>query len=166
MLFLETKYFLADHNLNYTDKMGMAAGVEVRVPLLDQDLVRFAARVPSRFKQDGSVGKAIFKSAMERDLPRDVIYRSKTGFGAPLRQWLRGPLRDVVEDTLSPASLDRRGLFDPMAVGRFVAQERAGQVDGANTVFALVCIELWCRMYVDAPAGSAIKPSTYLSHRS
>src|SRR6185312_14011912 len=54
MLFLETKFFLADHNLNYTDKMGMAAGIEVRVPLLDLELVHFAARIPPALKQQGS----------------------------------------------------------------------------------------------------------------
>lgn len=153
MLLLETKHFLADHNLNYTDKVGMAAGVEVRVPLLDLDLVRFAARVPSSMKQRGSVGKAIFKRAMEPHLPHDVIYRPKTGFGAPLRGWLRNELRDAVDDTLSEASLRRRGIFEPAAVRRLLELERAGRVEGTYTVFALMCIELWCRMFVDATPG-------------
>ncbi len=151
MLFLETKHFLADHNLNYTDKMGMAAGVEVRVPLLDPDLVDFATRVPSGMKQNGSVGKAIFKQAMEPYLPRKVIYRPKTGFGAPLRRWLHHELREQVEDTLSPASLKARGLFDPAAVARLLEQDRLGQVDGAYTIFSLMCIERWCQIFVDVP---------------
>jgi asparagine synthase (glutamine-hydrolysing) len=159
MLFLETRHFLADHNLNYTDKMGMASGVEVRVPLLDLELVEFAARVPSAYKQRGSEGKAVFKRAMEPLLPRDVIYRPKTGFGAPLRQWLRGELRDVVEETLSARSLASRGLFDPAAVRRLVEMERAGRVEGAYTVFALMCVELWCRMFIDAPPPRVEAPS-------
>jgi asparagine synthase (glutamine-hydrolysing) len=158
MLFLETRHFLADHNLNYTDKMGMASGVEVRVPLLDLELVEFAARIPSAFKQRGREGKAVFKRAMEPVLPRDVVYRSKTGFGAPLRQWLRGELRDVVEETLSPRSLASRGLFEPAAVRRLVELERAGRVEGAYTVFTLVCVELWCRMFVDAPPPRLAAP--------
>ena len=157
MLYLEAKHFLADHNLNYTDKMGMAAGVEVRVPLLDQELVDFAVRVPASMKQRGATGKAIFKRAMEPDLPRDVIYRPKTGFGAPLRRWLHGELRGRVEDTLSDASLRARGLFDPAAVRRLVAQDAAGHVDGAYTIFALVCLELWCRMFVDAPVPAPVR---------
>jgi asparagine synthase (glutamine-hydrolysing) len=92
LLFLETRHFLADHNLNYTDRAGMAAGVEVRVPLLDLDLVEFATRVPASMKQRGKVGKPLFKSAMEAWLPRDVIYRPKSGFGVPLRRWLRTEL--------------------------------------------------------------------------
>ena len=72
MLYLDAKFFLTDHNLNYTDKMSMAHGVEARVPLLDPDLMAFAARLPTRFKQSGATGKWIFKKAMEGILPRDV----------------------------------------------------------------------------------------------
>ena len=149
MLYLETKHFLADHNLNYTDRAGMAVGVEVRVPLLDVDLVRFATRVPSAYKQRGRVGKAVFKRAMEPYLPRDVIYRPKSGFGAPVRRWLRQELRDMVDDTLDPAVIARRGFFDPGAVRRLVEQDRTGTVDGSYTIFALMCLELWCRTYAD-----------------
>jgi asparagine synthase (glutamine-hydrolysing) len=155
MLYLEAKHFLADHNLNYTDKTGMAAGVEVRVPLLDLELVDFATRIPASMKQRGRVGKAIFKRAMEPYLPHDVIYRGKTGFGAPLRRWLSHELREVVDDALSPAALARRGWFDPAAVARLAGQDRRGEVDAAYTIFALVCIELWCRMFVDGPLPSA-----------
>lgn len=149
MLYLEGKYFLVDHNLNYTDKMSMACGVEVRVPFLDPDLVALAARLPLRFKQHGATGKYVMKRAMERHLPRDIIYRPKAGFGAPLRHWLRGPLRPLVEDLLSPAVIDRRGLFDAAAVRRLAEEDRAGRADGAYTLFAVLCIELWCRSFVD-----------------
>jgi asparagine synthase (glutamine-hydrolysing) len=149
MLFLEARHFLADHNLNYTDRAGMAAGVEVRVPLLDLDLVRFATRVPSGMKQRGRVGKAVFKGAMEPFLPRDVIYRPKTGFGAPLRRWLRQELREMVGDTLAPDVVRRRGFFDPAAVTRLTELDRSGAVDGSYTIFALMCLELWCRAFMD-----------------
>jgi asparagine synthase (glutamine-hydrolysing) len=149
MLYLEARHFLADHNLNYTDRAGMAVGVEIRVPLLDLDVVRFATRVPSRMKQRGRVGKAIFKRAMEPYLPRDVIYRPKTGFGAPLRRWLRGELRATVDDTLDAAALRRRGFFDPAAVRRLIDLDRTGAIDGSYTIFALLCFELWCRRFVD-----------------
>ena len=149
MLYLDTRHFLADHNLNYTDRAGMAAGVEVRVPLLDLDLVDFAARVPPAMKQRGRVGKAIFKRAMEPYLPHEVIYRPKLGFGAPLRRWLRQELRSTVADTLDANSLRRRGFFDPAAVQRLIAADRAGNIDGSYTIFALMCFELWCRSFVD-----------------
>ena len=154
MLYLEQKFFLADHNLNYTDKMAMARGVEVRVPLLDPELVAFGARLPVALKQRGATGKWIFKRAMEPLLPRDVIYRSKTGFGAPLRHWLSGPLAGLVNDVLSEESLRRRGIFDLAGVRALAEADRAGRVDGAYTLFALVCVELWCRMFVDVAAPS------------
>ncbi len=149
MLYLEGKHFLADHNLNYTDKMSMANGVEVRVPLLDPDLMALAARLPVRFKQRGRVGKWIFKKAMEPFLPGSVIYRPKTGFGAPLRRWIKHELRPVIDDALSSASLKKRGLFDPEGVSRLVRSDESGRLDGSYTIFSLVCIELWCRLFLD-----------------
>jgi asparagine synthase (glutamine-hydrolysing) len=150
MLLLDTVHFLADHNLNYTDRAGMAVGVEVRVPLLDLELVEFAARLPTSMKQAGRVGKPLFKKAMEPYLPHDVIYRPKTGFGAPLRRWLRTELRDLVQDTLSPTALRRRGFFEPNAVARLIDEDQRGKVDGSYTIFALLSFELWCRSFLDA----------------
>jgi len=149
MLALEQRFFLADHNLIYTDKMSMASGVEVRVPFLDLELVDFAARVPAHLKQRGAIGKWVLKKAMEPYLPNDVIYRSKTGFGAPLRRWLRRELRGVMRDLLCAENLRHRGLFEPAAVDRLIAKNDAGEVDGAYTLFGLMAIELWCRRYLD-----------------
>jgi asparagine synthase (glutamine-hydrolysing) len=149
MLYLECKHFLADHNLNYTDKMGMAAGIEVRVPLLDMDLVALASELPAEYKQRGRVGKWIFKKAMEPYLPHDVIWRPKTGFGVPLRQWLQKRLRPIVDDALSPSSIVKRGIFDPDAVQKLLKLDREKRVDATYTIFGLVCMELWCRQYID-----------------
>jgi asparagine synthase (glutamine-hydrolysing) len=149
MLALEQRFFLADHNLPYTDKMSMAVGVEVRVPLLDLELVEFAARIPTSIKQKGGVGKWVFKKAMEPYLPHDVIYRPKSGFGAPLRRWMRDELRPLVGDLLGPESLRRRGLFDPQAVGRLTAANHEGRVDASYTLLSLLSIEIWCRKFVD-----------------
>ena len=123
MLYLDGKHFLTDDNLNYGDKTSMASGVEVRVPLLDPDLIALAVSLPEALKQHGSVGKWIFKKAMEPVLPREVIYRPKTGFGAPVRRWMQHELKGLVDDTLSPRSLRERGLFDPAAVSRLRAQD-------------------------------------------
>jgi len=153
MLYLEGKHFLADHNLNYTDKAGMASGVEIRVPLLDADLVKFAASIPPAMKQKGRMGKSIFKKAMESYLPTEIIYRPKSGFGAPLRHWLQHELKDKVAEVLSEKSINNRGLFDPQAVQRLIELDRNGRIDGAYTIFAMMCIELWCRIFLDRKAG-------------
>lgn len=149
VLALEQRFFLADHNLIYTDKMSMAAGVEVRVPFLDLELVEFAQRIPSCFKQRGIESKWVLKKAMEPYLPKSVIYRSKTGFGSPLRQWIRFELRDLVSDLLNETSLRRRGLFDPIAVQKMIDKNNARAIDASYTIFSLICIELWCRRYLD-----------------
>lgn len=149
MLALDSQFFLADHNLNYTDKMSMATGLEVRVPFLDPDLTSFAARLPVGLKQHGAVGKWIFKRAMEPLLPREVIYRSKTGFGVPLRSWMQNELRDLVGDALSPATLRSRGIFDPGAVQRLADLDRAGRIDASYPLFQIICIETWCRVFLD-----------------
>jgi asparagine synthase (glutamine-hydrolysing) len=163
MLYLEQRFFLGDHNLNYTDKLAMAAGVEVRVPFLDPELVELASRMPADFKQHGSQGKWILKQAMRGIVPDEVIDRPKTGFGAPLRHWLRGDLRDFVDESLSPERLRKRGLFDPAGVRRLLQADREGRIDGAYTIFALVCIETWCRLFIDAPVP--VEPTGGLGQR-
>jgi asparagine synthase (glutamine-hydrolysing) len=152
MLALDASYFLTDLNLNYTDKMSMAAGVEVRVPLLDTDLVAFATRLPPELKQHGATGKWIFKKAMEPLLPRNVIYRPKTGFGVPLRRWLQQDLRVYVEELLSENALKNRGLFNPKAVKELISLDRCGKIDAAYPIFSLICIELWMRLFIDGKA--------------
>ena len=88
---------------------------------------------------------------MEPYLPRDVIYRPKSGFGVPLRRWLNNELATLVGDTLSEASLKRRGMFDPAAVANLMTVNRAGSVDATYTILSMLCIELWCRMFLDVP---------------
>jgi asparagine synthase (glutamine-hydrolysing) len=160
MLALEQRFFLPDHNLTYTDKMSMAVGVEVRVPYLDMDLVDFAARIPRRLKQRGTVGKWVFKKAMEPFLPRDVIYRPKSGFGAPLRRWMRSELRPLLADVLSPASLKARGLFEPAAIQRLRQLNERGAVDGAYTLFSILGVEVWCRRFLDAVPQTSSAPAS------
>lgn len=149
MLALEQRFFLSDHNLNYTDKMSMAAGVEVRVPFLDLELVEFAHSLPDRFKQRGLTGKWILKQAMTGILPKQIIHRPKVGFGVPLRRWVKHELRELIGDILSPASLLSRGLFAPEQVTKLIADNEAGLVDASYTIFSLMCVELWCRQFVD-----------------
>lgn len=155
MLALEQRFFLADHNLAYTDRMSMAAGVEARVPFLDLELVDWAARIPDRCKQRGRTGKWVLKKAMEPHLPHDVIHRPKTGFGAPLRRWLRDELRPLADLLLSAPVLRRRGLFDPQAVQALRDADAAGRVDAAYTLLALMSIEIWCRRFVDGNSATA-----------
>jgi len=150
MLALEQRFFLGDHNLIYTDKMSMAAGVEVRVPFLDLELIDFAASIPDEYKLRNHIGKWILKKAMEPYLPHNVIYRPKTGFGLPLRGWINKELRPLLSDILSTDSLNRRGLFSSQAVHQLIADNDKGKIDASFILFSLMCIEIWCRNYLDS----------------
>jgi len=149
MLALEQRFFLSDHNLNYTDKMSMAAGVEVRVPFLDLDLIDFSAKIPNHFKQKGSTGKWVLKKAMEPYLPKEIIYRPKTGFGAPLRTWMQHDLKEIMRDLLSIESINNRGLFSAANVQKLILDNSQGKIDASYTLFSLLCVEIWCREYLD-----------------
>jgi len=157
MLSLEQRFFLGDHNLIYTDKMSMMAGVEVRVPFLDLDLVNFASKVPASMKQHLGINKWVLKKAMEPFLPRDVIYRKKTGFGLPLREWIKSDLRDWADDLLSITSLKKRGYFDPVAVRKLIDANHSGKVDASYTLLSLMAIEIWCRNFLDKQFSSLNK---------
>lgn len=149
MLFLEKSYFMVDHNFNYTDKMSMAYGVEVRVPFLDKNVVEFAAGIKSSLKQNGRVGKWILKKAAESVLPKSVIYRPKAGFGAPLREWLKTDLAPYVDDMLSSEKIRNRGVFDPEKVQALIDADRSGKEDYSYSIFALLCFEIWSQLFLD-----------------
>jgi asparagine synthase (glutamine-hydrolysing) len=151
LLYLDTKTFLPCLNLTYTDKMGMAASVEVRVPLLDDELVALAARIPSNLKLKGLRRKYIFKRSQEGTLPRDIIWRRKAGFGAPIRAWLENGLHPLVADLLSDTTLRRRGLVNPKVVARLRADNAAGRADNSLQLYALLSLELWYQMFLDRP---------------
>ncbi|HYY94315.1 MAG TPA: asparagine synthase C-terminal domain-containing protein, partial [Pyrinomonadaceae bacterium] len=134
-----------------------AATLEVRVPLLNHELVELAARMPPRMKLRGLKRKYILKRAAERLLPREVVWRRKAGFGAPIRAWLRGPLRPLVEELLSEEVVKRRGLFRPAEVRRVVADNLSGREDYGLHVLQLLTLEMWCRIFLDEQAVSAGK---------
>ncbi|WP_420430665.1 asparagine synthase (glutamine-hydrolyzing) [Kordiimonas sp.] len=156
MLALEQRYFLGDHNLLYTDKMSMAAGVEVRVPFLDPELVSFAARIPDHLLLRGLQGKWILKKAMEGELPKSVIYRKKTGFGAPIRRWVRHELRELVGDYLNSNDFRKRGIYCPNAVSALVDQNQKGKIDGSYLIFSILAVEIWCRQFIDQNTDSSL----------
>ncbi len=144
--------FLAAHNFLYTDKTSMAASLEVRVPFTDLELMRLCARIPERFKLHGGVTKYVLKKAMERRLDPKVLYRSKTGFGVPLRKWMADELRPTVDRLLSSECVAARGLFDPSAIRRILAENDSNRADHSYLIYALLTLELWQETFLDRPA--------------
>ena len=147
MLYLDTRLYLPSHNLNYTDKMSMAASVEVRVPFLDNDLVDLAFRLPASLKLKGRERKFILKKALAGVVSPAILQRPKTGFAAPIRSWLVNDLRELTRDLLSPARLRARGLFDPDAVTAMLTAQQQGRHDYSHTLWALLTLELWTQAY-------------------
>jgi asparagine synthase (glutamine-hydrolysing) len=149
LLYVDLKTFLPCLNLTTTDKTSMAANLEVRVPFLNHELVELAARMPPNLKLRGLKRKYILKRVAEAFLPKDVVWRKKAGFGAPIRSWLRGPLRPLVEDLLSVETVRRRGLFDPQEIRRIINANLSGREDYNLQVFQLLTLELWQRAFID-----------------
>ncbi len=149
LLYVDMKTFLPCLNLMTTDKTSMAANLEVRVPFLNKEMIAFAARIPPSLKLKGLKRKYIFKKAAEKLLPHDVVWRKKAGFGAPIRSWLRGPLRPMVNDLLSEETIKRRQLFRPEEVKRIIDANLSGREDYNLQVFQLLNLELWMRAFID-----------------
>jgi asparagine synthase (glutamine-hydrolysing) len=149
MLYVDLKTFLPCLNLTYTDKTSMATSMEVRVPLLDHELVELAARIPARLKLKGLTGKYILKRAAEAWLPREIINRKKAGFSAPIRAWLVRDMLDMVEDLLSESNIANRGYFEYGYVRRLIDDNLSGREDNSLKVFQLLTLELWHRAFVD-----------------
>jgi asparagine synthase (glutamine-hydrolysing) len=149
LLYVDMKTFLPSLNLTYTDKMSMATSTEVRVPLLDNELVELSGRVPPGLKLRGWQRKYVFKRSMEGILPHEVIWRPKAGFSAPLRSWLVRDLRPMIDDVLAPSAVAARGQLEPGEVRRLIRANDAGEEDNALRIWSLLTLELWEQRFVD-----------------
>jgi asparagine synthase (glutamine-hydrolysing) len=138
------------------DKMSMAASVEARVPLLDHPLVEWAASLPAHLKVRGFSGKRLLKRLARRLVPREVVDRRKVGFTVPLSPWFRGPLRDLLADTLLSAAAAGRGYFEPGALRRLVDEHVTGRRDRARELWTLLTLELWHQAFIDRTPRPAV----------
>lgn len=148
LLYWDMKYFLTDHNLNYTDKMSMAHGVEVRVPFLDKDLVEFSATIPPSLKMKGLTTKYLLKKVAEKYLPASVIYRPKTGFGAPVRDWITGNMRPLLSTTFSDTNCLKQNIFNCKNVRQLIDANQTGKVDASYSLLALLAIQSWNKQFI------------------
>jgi asparagine synthase (glutamine-hydrolysing) len=156
MLSVDAQTQLADDLLLLTDKMSMAASLECRVPLLDHELVELAARMPQAIKIRGGRLKHALKEAVSDLLPADIIERKKRGFGTPMGAWLKHDLATLMHELLSKASVEARGLFRYPAVRELIAQHESSRIDGTDRILALMNLEIWARMYLDARSSNDV----------
>ncbi len=156
MLYLDSKIFMTSLNLTYNDKMSMASSVEVRVPFLDRELAEFVAwNVPPSLKLKGRfrpTTKYILRQAMRGILPEEVLQQPKAGFGAPVDYWLAHDLRGMVDDLLSTSQVNKRGIFRPGAIQRFVDEHRNGRHDWSMQIWQFLTLEVWMQTFLDGGA--------------
>lgn len=147
MLHLDRAHFLADHNLNYTDKMAMACGVEVRLPFLDPDLVAFSERLADDRKYQGPTGKHVLRRALRGALPDEILARPKAGFGLPLRQLIHGVYGERLRELARSGRLDATGLFSGEGAVALLEADKRGEIDAAYPLLAILCLESWMRQF-------------------
>jgi len=148
MLYIDTRANLPDDLLMVADKTSMANSLEVRVPFLDHRLVQFIESLPPGLKLRGLTGKYLHKRAMMKWLPRDVVYRKKKGFAHPVSEWLRDPLRTLIDECLlgSRSSIGR--YFDQGYVRELVRKHQQGTEGYMRQIYLLLSLELWHRTYI------------------
>jgi asparagine synthase (glutamine-hydrolysing) len=143
MLYLDFRLYLEDNLLVKIDRASMACSLELRTPYLDHRLIEFAEGLPGGLKVRRFQLKYILKKAVERWLPREIIYRQKRGFSVPIAGWLREELRPWLEDALSEEKLRRQGYFNAPFVRRMLQEHLTGQADHRKGLWALLCFQLW-----------------------
>ncbi|MBW1990301.1 MAG: asparagine synthase (glutamine-hydrolyzing), partial [Deltaproteobacteria bacterium] len=148
MMQADLSTYLPDDLLAKVDRASMASGLEVRVPLLDHRVVAFSAGVPDHFKVRGGTGKHLLKKVLARYLPPELCDGPKKGFEAPLAAWLRGELKPLMLDLLSPSALKREGVLRPEAVGRCVDAHLSGREDHRHRLWVLMMWEMWRREWL------------------
>ena len=149
MLHLDRSFFLASHNLNYKDKMGMACGVEIRVPLLDPDLAAFAERLTDAQRIHGGEAKYLFRRALRGLVPDEVLDRPKSGFGLPLRGFFHEAYGPQLRQLAASGRLDATGVFDGAGVLALLEADRRGEVDATYPLLGVLCVESWLRQFAN-----------------
>jgi asparagine synthase (glutamine-hydrolysing) len=141
MMFVDTTNYLPDDILTKVDRASMAVSLEARVPLLDHRVLEFAWRLPFETKVNGGVGKWILRKVLYRHVPQQLIERPKMGFGVPIGEWLRGPLRAWAEDVLN--SVNVADILDSGMVAQKWRQHLSGRFNWQYCLWNVLMFQQW-----------------------
>jgi asparagine synthase (glutamine-hydrolysing) len=152
-LYVDTQSYLADNCLVKVDRMSMANSLEVRVPLLNKELVTMAFDVPPNLKIRGNETKWLLKRIASRQLPRECVYRPKEGFSIPMKHWLGTHFRPILEEYLSPSRLQGDGIFELPVIARLKEEHFAGSANHSHILWSLVVFHAWKERWIGTNAG-------------
>ncbi|MDP6077025.1 MAG: asparagine synthase (glutamine-hydrolyzing), partial [Acidimicrobiales bacterium] len=142
-MLIDTLTYLPGDLLTKVDRASMAVSLEVRVPFLDPDLIRFAWGLSHNHRVRNGQGKWVLRELLRRSLPDHLIDRPKMGFGVPVGQWLQGPLRTWADDLLDPSLVKEQGLLDPAVVEQRWRAHRDGHADLTFQIWSLLMFQAW-----------------------
>lgn len=149
---IDLQSYLPDDILVKLDRMAMATSLEGRAPFLEPGLAQFALGLPESLRLRDGRGKYLLRKVAARWLPADVLSKRKQGFAIPIAEWFRGPLRSLAHDTFAGSAFRERGLVDPTAAAALLREHLSGDADRSETLWQVLCLELWAQRFIDAPA--------------
>ncbi len=155
----DQRYYLADDILYKVDRMSMAHSLEARPPFLDPRIVDFAARLPEKFKLNGSQSKYVLRRLMQNKLPPNVLRRPKIGFDIPVHDWFRSVLRPMLLDTLSEDAVRASGLFNWNAVEQLLSDHLERKANLGYHLWGLMVLLLWMKQWNVNLGSSEASPS-------
>ena len=161
--YLDLKTYLPGDILTKVDRASMAHALEVRSPLLDHELVAWMSGLPPQFKLRGATGKYLLKKALRPLLPDELLYRQKMGFSVPLAAWLRGPLRQRLQQRLLGPTLAQCGLFDMDYVRLLLEQHGSGRRDYSAPLWSLLMFEAFLRQVLPVDSHKAPAPAAAMA---
>ena len=155
MMYCDAVSYLPDDILAKVDRASMSVSLETRVPFLDHRVAELAARIPLELKVRGGRGKHVLRQLLYREVPRELLERPKSGFGIPVGEWIKGPLRSWAEDLLEPGAIRSEGWLDPAIVQRRWREHLSGQRDSTPAIWAILMFQAWQREQRGAAAAVA-----------
>lgn len=149
LLYCDMKLYLEGDILPKVDRASMACSLEVRVPLLNADLVSYVMALPHSLKLKGLTTKYLFRRTLAGRVPAEILRRGKKGFNIPVARWLTGELRDMAGDLLSPSILRRGGYFEPAYVQQLWQEHQLRHCDHRKLLWTLLAFQLWHQSFID-----------------